>query len=59
MVVQAGLGKKQDSISKITKAKRIGGMAQVVESLSSNCESLSSNYSTAKIIIIIIIKMYL
>jgi hypothetical protein len=29
------LGKKQDPISKITRAKRSGGMAQVVEGLPS------------------------
>jgi hypothetical protein len=32
-LVQAGLGKKWDPISKITKAKRAGGMAQTVECL--------------------------
>jgi hypothetical protein len=31
MTAQAGLGKKRDSSSKITRAKRAGGMAQVVE----------------------------
>jgi hypothetical protein len=31
IIVQAGLGKKQDSISKITRAKRAGCVAQVVE----------------------------
>jgi hypothetical protein len=32
----------------ITKAKRTGGMAQVVESLSSKCKTLSSNIRTTK-----------
>jgi hypothetical protein len=31
MTVQASLGKRQDLISKITRAKRTGGMAQEVE----------------------------
>jgi hypothetical protein len=31
ITVQSGLGKKQDPISKITRAKRAGGMAQEVE----------------------------
>jgi hypothetical protein len=30
-MVQAGLGKKRDPISKITRVKKAGGMAQVVE----------------------------
>jgi hypothetical protein len=30
-MVQASLGKKQDPISKITRAKRAGGMAQGVD----------------------------
>jgi hypothetical protein len=33
MVVQASLGKKEDVISTITRAKRAGGMNQVVEHL--------------------------
>jgi hypothetical protein len=32
ITVQAGLGKKQDLISKITRVRRVGVMAQVVES---------------------------
>jgi hypothetical protein len=48
IVVQAHLSKKQDLISKITRAKRSGGMAQVVEHLPSKCETLSSNPSTGK-----------
>jgi hypothetical protein len=34
--VPAGLGKKWDSISKITREKRVGGMTQVVEHLPVN-----------------------
>jgi hypothetical protein len=45
---QDGTGKKQDSISKITRAKSAGGMAEVVEHLSSKCKTLSSNSSTTK-----------
>jgi hypothetical protein len=37
---------KQDPISKIIREKRAGGMAQVIECLPSNTESLSSNPST-------------
>jgi hypothetical protein len=36
------MGKKQDLISKKTRAKSAGGVAQAVESLSSKCEALSS-----------------
>jgi hypothetical protein len=35
IVVQTGLGKRKTPISKITRVKRIGGMDQVVESLTS------------------------
>jgi hypothetical protein len=38
----------QDPNSKITKAKRAGGMAQVVEHLHSKCKALSSNPSITK-----------
>jgi hypothetical protein len=48
IVVQASLGKKQDPSSKITKAKRAGGIAQAVERLSNKCEVLSSNPSITK-----------
>jgi hypothetical protein len=41
-----GWGKLRDSISKITKAKRAGGEAQVVEHLPSKHKILSSNSST-------------
>jgi hypothetical protein len=41
-------GKKQDPISKITRAKRAGAVAQVVECLPCNCEGLSSNLSDKK-----------
>jgi hypothetical protein len=40
-VVQAGLGKKQDPISKITRAKMAGGMVQTVEYLPSKHEVLT------------------
>jgi hypothetical protein len=40
--------KSEDPISKITKVKRAGGMAQMVESLPSKCMALSSNTSTVK-----------
>jgi hypothetical protein len=45
-VTQAGLGKKQDPISKITRAKRAGGVAQAVECLTHKHEALSPNPST-------------
>jgi hypothetical protein len=38
----------QDPIKKLTKAKRIGGVAQVVVCLSSKHKTLSSNPSTEK-----------
>jgi hypothetical protein len=47
-MVQISLGKNQDSISKITRVKRAGGAAYVVECLPSKREALSSNSSTAK-----------
>jgi hypothetical protein len=47
-MVQASLGKKQDPISKITRAKRAGGMAQGVEHTSQKHEALSFKPSTAK-----------
>jgi hypothetical protein len=40
MVVQAGQGKKQDPVSKITRAKRARGVAQTVEDLPSKCKAL-------------------
>jgi hypothetical protein len=46
MAVQTGLGKKQNLIFKITRGKRAGGMAQVVECLPSKHKALSSNPST-------------
>jgi hypothetical protein len=48
MVVQAGLDLKQDPISKITKAKLAGSMAQVVECLFSKHNTLNSIPSTKK-----------
>jgi hypothetical protein len=47
-VVQASLGRKQDSISKITREIRVGGVAQVAENLLTKHKALSSNTSTAK-----------
>jgi hypothetical protein len=47
-MVQTSLGKKRDPISKITRAKRAGGVAQVVEPLPSKCKALSSNPKTKK-----------
>jgi hypothetical protein len=43
MLVQAGLGKKWDLISKITRAKRTLGMAQVIECLLCTHKTLSLN----------------
>jgi hypothetical protein len=45
---QSSLGYKHNPISKINKAKRAGGMAQVVESLPSKFRAMSSNPSTTK-----------
>jgi hypothetical protein len=46
-VIQASLGiNKRDSISKITEAKRTGGMALVVVLLSSKHNALGSTPST-------------
>jgi hypothetical protein len=47
-VVQASLGTKQDSTSKIPRAKRAGGVTQAVECLSSKHEVLSSNTRISK-----------
>jgi hypothetical protein len=47
ITVQDGLGKNWDPISKITRAKGIGGVSQVVELLM-KCKALSSNSRTAK-----------
>jgi hypothetical protein len=38
-MVQAGLDKKRDRISKITRVKNAGGVAQAVERLPSKCEA--------------------
>jgi hypothetical protein len=48
IVVQTGLGKNMRAISKITKVKRAGSMAQVVKCLPSKCKALSSTGSTTK-----------
>jgi hypothetical protein len=45
--VQVSLGKKRDPISKIPRAKRAGGVAQVVQHLCSKCEALSLSPRTA------------
>jgi hypothetical protein len=45
---QASLGKKQDPISKITRAKSAGGVVQAVEGLPSKHKALHLNPSTAK-----------
>jgi hypothetical protein len=47
-MVHAGLGKKQNYISKIPRAKRAGGIAQKVEHLCYKCKVLKSNPRTAK-----------
>jgi hypothetical protein len=47
-MVQARLGKKQHLISRITRAKSAGGMAQAVEYLPSKYKVLTSKPSTAK-----------
>jgi hypothetical protein len=44
-VVQPGLVKKQDPVSKMTRTKRAGDMAQVAEHLPGKCEAVSSNPS--------------
>jgi hypothetical protein len=41
-------GKKEDPISKITRAKRAGGVAQEVQQLLASAEALSSNPGTTK-----------
>jgi hypothetical protein len=48
ITVQARMSKKQDPISKITRAKRADGMTKVVEHLPSKCKALNSNSSTTK-----------
>jgi hypothetical protein len=47
-MVHSNLGKNSDVIQKITKAKRAGSMAQVVECLPRACYVLRSGPSTAK-----------
>jgi hypothetical protein len=47
-MVQASPGIRQERVSKITKAKRVGGMAKVIEHLPSKWEALRSNPGTAK-----------
>jgi hypothetical protein len=43
MAENTSLCKKQGPISKIIIVKRVGGMAWVIEHLTSNCEAMSSN----------------
>jgi hypothetical protein len=45
IAVHASLGKNLEPISKITRTKRARHVAQVIESLSSKCKTLSSNPS--------------
>jgi GTP cyclohydrolase I len=47
MVLQAGLGKQQDLISKITRAKMVEILAQA-EHLTNKCKTLSSSHSATK-----------
>jgi hypothetical protein len=47
-MVQEGPGIKGDPISKITKAKKAGRVAQVVECLPCKCKALSSNTRTKR-----------
>jgi hypothetical protein len=42
-MVQADLGKKQDPVSKTTRTKMAGGVAQEVEWLLSKCKNLVSS----------------
>jgi hypothetical protein len=45
-MVQNGLSKKQDPISKIIRTKRARGIAQVIEHLAHKLQALSSNPNT-------------
>jgi hypothetical protein len=47
-MVQAKLSKKEDPMSKITRAKRAGGVTEEVEHLPSKQKAPSSSLSTAK-----------
>jgi hypothetical protein len=48
ITVHFSLGKEREPISKIIIAKRVGGMAQMVQCLPSNHEVLSSNPVSSK-----------
>jgi hypothetical protein len=48
IIIQASLGKKQDPISKITREKRVAGMAQTVQHVLSKYETLISNLTITK-----------
>jgi hypothetical protein len=43
ILVQVGMSKMRDLISKITREKRAGDMAQAVDHLPCKCEALSSH----------------
>jgi hypothetical protein len=47
-MIQADLSINQDLISKVAKAKKVGGVAQVVEHLPSQLKALSSTTNTIK-----------
>jgi hypothetical protein len=47
-MLQAGMGKKQDLISKTTSARRAGSMVQVIEWMPSKSRVFSSNLRTSK-----------
>jgi hypothetical protein len=45
-MIQSSLGKKQDPVSKITRAKRAGGVAQAVEHLPGKLKAKKSKHKT-------------
>jgi hypothetical protein len=48
IVLQVRLDKKWDPISQVTRAKRFGGVDQIVECLPCKYETLSSNSTITK-----------
>jgi hypothetical protein len=48
IMVQTILGKRQDPISNITRVKRTGGLAQVVQCLPRKHKALSQNPNTSR-----------
>jgi hypothetical protein len=48
IMVHAGLDKKQEPITKITRGKRAGDVAQAIEYMPSRGEALSLKFSIAK-----------